>query len=355
MATRTRQLLEEHRRILREALTRHGGVEVDTQGDAFFAAFARATDAVAAAEDALSASWRSRCAWASTRASPQSLTRATSDWTCTAPRASAQPDTAARSSSPRRRSACCRAPSSATSASTASRTSAQPLRLYQLGERDFPPLRSAQPNEPARSAEPAGRQGPRARGTARRSSSSPRLVTLTGPGGSGKTRLALQVAAELVEEFRDGVFWVPLATVTDSTIWSAGGRPGDRSKGRSRRAHRRSTAVAAARQSRTGGGSCAEPVRAARGLSEPPRARHHREHCFESPANGTIRWIRSPRRTRSRFSGTRAAAVDADEAVARDLPARSTDCRWRSSSPPRARVCSPPSSCFGGSTSGSPC
>ena len=52
MATRTRRSSEEHRRILREALTRHGGVEVDTQGDAFFAAFARATDAVAAAEDA---------------------------------------------------------------------------------------------------------------------------------------------------------------------------------------------------------------------------------------------------------------------------------------------------------------
>ncbi len=42
-----------------------------------------------------------------------------------------------------------------------------------------------------------------------------RLVTLTGPGGSGKTRLALQVAAELVGEFADGVFWVPLASVTD--------------------------------------------------------------------------------------------------------------------------------------------
>src|SRR5213595_6583 len=44
--------LSVHRRLLREAFARHGGVEVDTQGDAFFVAFARATDALAAAEDA---------------------------------------------------------------------------------------------------------------------------------------------------------------------------------------------------------------------------------------------------------------------------------------------------------------
>src|SRR6266487_2007262 len=45
-------LLEEHRRVLRDAFARHGGVEVDTQGDAFFVAFGRASDALAAAEDA---------------------------------------------------------------------------------------------------------------------------------------------------------------------------------------------------------------------------------------------------------------------------------------------------------------
>src|SRR5437016_8048789 len=44
--------LAEHRRVLRDAFTRHGGVEVDTQGDAFFVAFARAGNALAAAADA---------------------------------------------------------------------------------------------------------------------------------------------------------------------------------------------------------------------------------------------------------------------------------------------------------------
>ncbi len=45
-------VLAEHRRILREAFSAHDGVEVDTQGDAFFVAFARATDAAAAAAEA---------------------------------------------------------------------------------------------------------------------------------------------------------------------------------------------------------------------------------------------------------------------------------------------------------------
>jgi predicted ATPase len=47
-----------------------------------------------------------------------------------------------------------------------------------------------------------------------------RLVTLTGAGagGSGKTRLGLQAAAELTDEFKEGVFWVPLAALTDPEL-----------------------------------------------------------------------------------------------------------------------------------------
>src|SRR5690349_6679919 len=49
------KVLAEHRRVLRDAFAHHGGVEVDTQGDAFFVAFARASDALAAAHDATDA------------------------------------------------------------------------------------------------------------------------------------------------------------------------------------------------------------------------------------------------------------------------------------------------------------
>src|SRR5215211_5247743 len=46
-----------------------------------------------------------------------------------------------------------------------------------------------------------------------------RLLTLTGPGGIGKTRLALQTAADLLDDFSDGIFFVPLATLTEAELF----------------------------------------------------------------------------------------------------------------------------------------
>lgn len=46
-----------------------------------------------------------------------------------------------------------------------------------------------------------------------------RLVTLTGPGGTGKTRLSLKIAAHLLDEYEDGVFFVPLAAIHDEAFF----------------------------------------------------------------------------------------------------------------------------------------
>ncbi len=43
-------------------------------------------------------------------------------------------------------------------------------------------------------------------------------MTLTGPGGSGKTRLALQASASVADDYGDGVWWVPLSALTDPTL-----------------------------------------------------------------------------------------------------------------------------------------
>src|SRR5215510_16290366 len=45
-----------------------------------------------------------------------------------------------------------------------------------------------------------------------------RLVTLTGAGGSGKTRLSLKVGEELLTEFQDGVWFVEFASIADPTF-----------------------------------------------------------------------------------------------------------------------------------------
>jgi predicted ATPase/class 3 adenylate cyclase len=98
----------------------------------------------------------------------------------------------------------------------------RPEQIFQLCaaglQAEFAPLRSlgnpALPNNlPAQLAAFIGRD--REIGEVRALVESARLVTLTGPGGAGKTRLGLQVAAELLDGSGDGVWLAELATVTD--------------------------------------------------------------------------------------------------------------------------------------------
>ena len=97
---------------------------------------------------------------------------------------------------------------------------ARPERLYQLEHPDlpavFPPLRSldATPNNlPLQLTSFLGREDDVAR--IRALLADARLVTVTGPGGIGKTRLALQVAADTVDRYADGAWFVDLAPLAD--------------------------------------------------------------------------------------------------------------------------------------------
>ncbi len=84
---------------------------------------------------------------------------------------------------------------------------------------EFPPLRSldVRPNNlPTQLTSFVGRE--RELGEAGALLAANRLVTMTGPGGTGKTRLSLQVAANAAEDFPDGIFFVALETVRDPTL-----------------------------------------------------------------------------------------------------------------------------------------
>jgi predicted ATPase len=84
---------------------------------------------------------------------------------------------------------------------------------------DFPPLATLdrRPNNlPAQATALIGRETELSEIMKRLDSAGVRLMTLTGPGGIGKTRLALQAAAELIDSFPDGVFFVDLAPIRDA-------------------------------------------------------------------------------------------------------------------------------------------
>jgi class 3 adenylate cyclase len=101
----------------------------------------------------------------------------------------------------------------------------RPERVYQLLAPglpvEFPPLRTLDAyrnNLPLQPTPLIGREKEVAEVCERLARPEVRLLTLTGAGGTGKTRLGLQAAAELTERFEDGVFFVPLAAISDPTL-----------------------------------------------------------------------------------------------------------------------------------------
>jgi predicted ATPase len=98
----------------------------------------------------------------------------------------------------------------------------RPEPIYQVASPDllseFPPLttlEASRHNLPAQLTSFIGRE--REIAEARKLFSSTRLLTFIGPGGTGKTRLCLQVAAEQIPEFKDGVWLIELAQLADPT------------------------------------------------------------------------------------------------------------------------------------------
>ncbi|HLA99701.1 MAG TPA: adenylate/guanylate cyclase domain-containing protein [Anaerolineales bacterium] len=99
----------------------------------------------------------------------------------------------------------------------------QPEHLYQINITglwsDFPPprARNARPhNLPSELSDFVDRENEL--GEITNLLAENRLVTLTGPGGTGKTRLGLRVAAEVLPRFTDGVFFIPLALIQDAQL-----------------------------------------------------------------------------------------------------------------------------------------
>ena len=221
LGERYADVLADHRRVLREAFRRHGGVEVDTQGDAFFYAFASASKALAGAAEAQE---ELRLGPVRIRIGIHTGEPMVTDegyvgvdvhraarivsaghggqvLVSEATRRLVDSSLELRDLGPQR---------------LKDMTAAE--RLFQLGDGDFPPLKTLnQTNLPVAQSALVGRERELEELLALLRDGH-RVVTVTGPGGTGKTRLALQAAAELVDDFEDGVFWVPLAALDDSEL-----------------------------------------------------------------------------------------------------------------------------------------
>jgi predicted ATPase/class 3 adenylate cyclase len=209
--------LEEHRRIIRDSFGRRGGIEVGTQGDSFFVVFTQAADAVAAATDAQAGLGRTSIRVRMGLHTGEALLQGC-DYVGLEVHRAARIAAAGHGGQV--------VISQATRDLLDSGIEVQdlglhklkdlraPERLWQVGDGEFPPLRSLnQTNLPVQPTPLIGRE--RELGEVLALVRSHRLITLSGPGGSGKTRLALQAAAEVVQEFPDGVWFVSLAALRD--------------------------------------------------------------------------------------------------------------------------------------------
>jgi predicted ATPase len=220
-AERYAEALDEHRGVIREACRGEGGVEVDTQGDAFFFAFPTADGALQAATtftDGL-ASGPIRVRVGIHMGTPHLASEGYvgEDVHFAARVASSAHGGQVVLSSAVRGLVDERFMLTDLGEHRLKDITAA-VSIFQLGTRAFPPLKTiSNTNLPRPASSFVGRERELQEALARIRTGA-RLLTLTGPGGSGKTRLALEVASELVPEFKAGVFWVGLATLREPAL-----------------------------------------------------------------------------------------------------------------------------------------
>jgi predicted ATPase len=213
------EALAEHRRIVREAAAAHGGVEVDTQGDAFFITFPTpggAAEAAQAACDGLAAG-------------AIRLRMGLHTGTPTATDEGYVGEDVHRGA---RIAALAHGDQILVSPATAALLDAEPLRdlgrhrlkdfdsavrIYQLGDREFPPLRTPGSVELPTPATPfLGREQELFDAVSLAYERDPRILTIVGPGGTGKTRFAIELARLLGDDADGGTVFVPLAPLRDA-------------------------------------------------------------------------------------------------------------------------------------------
>lgn len=237
-------VLGQHYALLRAAFTAHNGHEVDTQGDAFFVAFARASDALAAAAEAqralASANWPEdgavRVRMGLHTGSP---TIAGGHYVGLDVHRAARIAAAGHGgqvllSQTTRDLAEDALPAGASLRDLGEhrlKDLQRPERMYQLTlsdlpgmpslPTDFPPLKTLDRyshNLPLQPTPLLGRQDVIRRIVALLELDDVRMLTLTGPAGIGKSRVALEVAAQMADRFPDGVYFVPLSPLTDPSL-----------------------------------------------------------------------------------------------------------------------------------------
>jgi predicted ATPase/class 3 adenylate cyclase len=234
---RFRAARADHRRLVRKAIRAVGGIEIDTQGDSFFVAFSRAEDAARAAVDIQRA--LEGHAWPDDRRLRIRMGLHSTD--------AVRDQRGYVGIGVHRAARICSAGHGGqvlVSNATAEllrdaeapvalidrgmhrlKDIAEPEHLFQLAAdglaEQFPPVRSLDnrpTNLPPQLTALIGREREIDEIDAMLRRDAVRMLTLTGAGGSGKTRLALEVARRLLDDYPDGVYLVSLATVTEPSL-----------------------------------------------------------------------------------------------------------------------------------------